>query len=75
MGTDKFYLSLLGSLNKQALAKGRCRGSITKYLDKSKIIHNVITAEGGGNTNMSVLIWRSGYCWVKIHIYGGKILL
>jgi hypothetical protein len=35
-GTDKFYLSLFGSLDKQALAKGGCRGSITKYFDKLK---------------------------------------
>jgi hypothetical protein len=36
-GTDKFYLSLFGSLDKQALAKGGCRGSITKYFDKLKL--------------------------------------
>jgi hypothetical protein len=38
MGTDKFYLSLFGSLDKQALAKGGCRASITKYFfDKLKL--------------------------------------
>jgi hypothetical protein len=31
-GTDKFYLILFGSLDKQALAKGGCRDSITKIL-------------------------------------------
>jgi hypothetical protein len=37
VGNDKFYLSLFGSLDKQALAKGGCRASITKYFDKLKL--------------------------------------